>query len=171
MIAASSACQGTVLKKRLVEIQAAYSHIRKFARVVKGVDLRSTAGNCAWVRTPQLACKVFWDYIRALSSRVPRGSFQSRGQCLSFEECESKAYLKLLRKSARHDESEFQAKLPCHILGQLQAAGEAEQLSLCKRRREVRGTFVQNPAGESTQVSSVGACVVMVRGVWLRQRR
>ena len=26
----------------------------KFARVVKGVDLRSTAGNCAWVRTPQL---------------------------------------------------------------------------------------------------------------------
>lgn len=27
----------------------------KFARVVKGVDLRSTAGNCAWVRTPQLA--------------------------------------------------------------------------------------------------------------------
>ena len=27
----------------------------KFARVAKGVDLRSTAGNCAWVRTPQLA--------------------------------------------------------------------------------------------------------------------
>jgi hypothetical protein len=27
----------------------------KFARVVKGVDLRSTAGNCAWVRAPQLA--------------------------------------------------------------------------------------------------------------------
>ena len=27
----------------------------QFARVVKGVDLRSTAGNCAWVRTPQLA--------------------------------------------------------------------------------------------------------------------
>ena len=26
----------------------------QFARVVKGVDLRSTAGNCAWVRTPQL---------------------------------------------------------------------------------------------------------------------
>ena len=25
-----------------------------FARVVKGVDLRSTAGNCAWPRTPQL---------------------------------------------------------------------------------------------------------------------
>ena len=24
----------------------------QFARVVKGVDLRSTAGNCAWVRTP-----------------------------------------------------------------------------------------------------------------------
>ena len=26
----------------------------KFARVVKGVDLRSTAGNCAWARAPQL---------------------------------------------------------------------------------------------------------------------
>ena len=26
----------------------------QFARVVKGVDLRSTAGNCTWVRTPQL---------------------------------------------------------------------------------------------------------------------
>ena len=26
----------------------------QFARVVKGVDLRSTAGNCARVRTPQL---------------------------------------------------------------------------------------------------------------------
>ena len=25
-----------------------------FARVVKGVDSRSTAGNCAWARTPQL---------------------------------------------------------------------------------------------------------------------
>ena len=29
---------------------------RQFARVAKGVDLRSTAGNCAWVRTPQLTC-------------------------------------------------------------------------------------------------------------------
>ena len=28
--------------------------ISQFARVVKGVDLRSTAGNCAWARTPQL---------------------------------------------------------------------------------------------------------------------
>lgn len=28
--------------------------ICQFARVVKGVDLRSTAGHCAWVRTPQL---------------------------------------------------------------------------------------------------------------------
>ena len=26
----------------------------QFARVVKGVDLRSTARKCAWVRTPQL---------------------------------------------------------------------------------------------------------------------
>ena len=30
----------------------------KFARVVKGVDLRSTAGNCAWVRTPQLTFRM-----------------------------------------------------------------------------------------------------------------
>ena len=27
---------------------------RQFARVAKGVDLRSTEGNFAWVRTPQL---------------------------------------------------------------------------------------------------------------------
>ena len=31
-----------------------FVHVGQFARVVKGVDLRSTAGNCAWVRTPQL---------------------------------------------------------------------------------------------------------------------
>ena len=30
----------------------------QFARVVKGVDLRSTAGNCAWARTPQLTFPV-----------------------------------------------------------------------------------------------------------------
>ena len=28
----------------------------QFARVVKGVDLRSTGGNSAWVRAPQLTC-------------------------------------------------------------------------------------------------------------------
>ena len=31
--------------------------IRQFARVVKGVDLRSTGGNSAWVRTPQLTLR------------------------------------------------------------------------------------------------------------------
>ena len=31
----------------------------QFARVAKGVDLRSTAGNCAWARTPQLT-RCFW---------------------------------------------------------------------------------------------------------------
>ena len=31
-----------------------YAGMSHFARVVKGVDLRSTAGNCAWVRTPQV---------------------------------------------------------------------------------------------------------------------
>ena len=33
---------------------------RQFARVAKGVDLRSTAGNCAWVRTPQLTSLHTW---------------------------------------------------------------------------------------------------------------
>ncbi len=28
--------------------------VSQFARVVKGVDLRSTGGNSAWVRAPQL---------------------------------------------------------------------------------------------------------------------
>ena len=31
----------------------------QFARVVKGVDLRSTARKCAWVRTPQLTQEFF----------------------------------------------------------------------------------------------------------------
>ena len=37
----------------------------QFAREVKGVDLRSTAGNCAWVRTPQLA----WKHVISLRVR------------------------------------------------------------------------------------------------------
>ena len=40
----------TMLFSNLMWIHAS----SQFARVVKGVDLRSTAGNCAWVRTPQL---------------------------------------------------------------------------------------------------------------------
>ena len=35
-------------------MHALISILCQFARVVKGVDLRSTAGNCAWARTPQL---------------------------------------------------------------------------------------------------------------------
>ena len=37
----------------------------QFARVVKGLDLRSNAGNCAWVRTPQLAHLLLpsWDLL------------------------------------------------------------------------------------------------------------
>ena len=40
----------------LFGISVALAHICRgqFARVAKGVDLRSTAGNCAWARTPQL---------------------------------------------------------------------------------------------------------------------
>ena len=42
-------CSGRTLKGSMV------ADLRcQFARVVKGVDLRSTAGNCAWARTPQL---------------------------------------------------------------------------------------------------------------------
>ena len=33
---------------------------RQFARVAKGVDLRSTEGNFAWVRTPQLTTP--WEF-------------------------------------------------------------------------------------------------------------
>ena len=32
----------------------------QFARAVKGLDLRSNAGHCAWVRTPQLTRKDFF---------------------------------------------------------------------------------------------------------------
>ena len=49
----------------------------QFARVVKGVDLRSTAGNCAWAQTPQLtAAPSMIRRIRlpGLVFRVPRFS-------------------------------------------------------------------------------------------------
>ncbi len=68
----------------------------QFARVVKGVDLRSTAGNCAWVRTPQLtflqrggagqwsglnAAKAPKSTLWATSlEKIPRGG-PSRGNC------------------------------------------------------------------------------------------
>ena len=52
-------CQGHALRiaaslRRLVFLQGPLLPCQ-FARVVKGLDLRSNAGNCAWVRTPQLA--------------------------------------------------------------------------------------------------------------------
>ena len=37
-----------------------YTAERQFARVAKGVDLRSTEGNFAWVRTPQLTTP--WEF-------------------------------------------------------------------------------------------------------------
>ena len=48
----------------------------QFARVVKGVDLRSTTGNCAWVQTPQLTpsdaprcgCHTIWCGCHRVSS-------------------------------------------------------------------------------------------------------
>ena len=52
-------CQGHALRfaasvRRRVGLQGRRVQCQ-FARVVKGLDLRSNAGNCAWVRTPQLA--------------------------------------------------------------------------------------------------------------------
>ena len=40
---------------------------RQFARVVKGVDLRSTARTCAWVRTPQLTKLMYFDAAKMLN--------------------------------------------------------------------------------------------------------
>ena len=47
-------------------------HHCQFARVVKGVDLRSTAGNCAWVRTPQLTFSRRTDSIPPAMSQPRR---------------------------------------------------------------------------------------------------
>ena len=49
-------CQKKVARWRRGAVGPARPPIPRsqFARVVKGVDLRSTAGNCAWVRTPLL---------------------------------------------------------------------------------------------------------------------
>ena len=45
---------------------------------------------------------------------MPRGSFQSRGQCLFFEECESKAYPKKLRenRAARRKQISSKTSVP-----------------------------------------------------------
>ena len=49
---------------------------RQFARVVKGVDLRATAGNCARVRTPQLTSLLAFEHAQnLLVVGVPAGSF------------------------------------------------------------------------------------------------
>ena len=52
----------------------------QFAREVKGVDLRSTAGNCAWVRTPQLAFPNFVLYNLAFGGRFSVGHSASIAQ-------------------------------------------------------------------------------------------
>ena len=56
----------------------------QFARVVKGVDLRSTAGNCAWVRTPQLTG--FMSQSKCGSVRLQHCSCPDR-QVLSIGPC------------------------------------------------------------------------------------
>ena len=50
------AAQGECHFPCLAEPRRSWFPACQFARVVKGVDLRSTAGNCARVRTPQLTC-------------------------------------------------------------------------------------------------------------------
>ena len=56
-----------------LECGALCNNKRQFARVVKGVDLRSTGGNSAWVRTPQLTS------FRAMSwSALPPAAFFAR---------------------------------------------------------------------------------------------
>ena len=50
----------------------------QFARVVKGVDLRSTARKCAWVRTPQLTqllFRIFWRQKQKHTSYLPGTAF------------------------------------------------------------------------------------------------
>ena len=49
----------------------------QFARVVKGVDLRSTAGNCAWARAPQLTASS----VPGASVRIPEHSAQCAVTC------------------------------------------------------------------------------------------
>ena len=50
----SSPSGGLPLASDCLDCLFARSAESQFARVVKGVDLRSTEGNFAWVRTPQL---------------------------------------------------------------------------------------------------------------------
>ena len=45
--------------RRAGHVAGCEESLSQFARVAKGVDLRSTAGNCAWVRTPQLTTVSF----------------------------------------------------------------------------------------------------------------
>ena len=41
----------------------------QFARAVKGLDLRSNAGHCAWVRTPQLTRKIWFRLVNFFYER------------------------------------------------------------------------------------------------------
>ena len=50
----------------------------QFARVVKGVDLRSTAGNCAWVRTPQLTFRGIAGFASAPLDRSEAGGLHKQ---------------------------------------------------------------------------------------------
>ena len=62
----------------------------QFAREVKGVDLRSTAGNCAWVRTPQLA----WKHV--ITSRVRPGPLRSTRKSRRYQAIEPEISLRVL---------------------------------------------------------------------------
>ena len=67
---------GTDLRSTLLSSQ--------FARVAKGVDLRSTAGNCAWAQVPQLTLIFATSHVASIhrsfmmdhaNADLPYGSF------------------------------------------------------------------------------------------------
>ena len=55
-----------------------YMGSSQFARVVKGVDLRSTAGNCAWARTPQLTFRGTAWFGSVLNDSSDAGALQKQ---------------------------------------------------------------------------------------------
>ena len=80
--------------------EKAYRLQSQFAREVKGVDLRSTAGNCAWARTPQLAT-FFW--LRAwMAMRWASAAYMVRIMKYDFRVCVVHV---ALRAPAKKDEN------------------------------------------------------------------
>ena len=68
----SSPSGGLPLASDCLDCLFARSAKSQFARVVKGVDLRSTEGNFAWVRTPQLTRRLRFEGPCRLVVRTSR---------------------------------------------------------------------------------------------------